>query len=351
MIWIGKFQVGKSPLSYTLSAVMSAFWIIQDNKEDAEEPGFLTINSLTLTGRLLMSVLVMCFVASIQGFQTCSHLDYFRKERGRRTKPRVLDDGNLNLEYPASVKAVTEVSGIDRKTMARHNASSYERNQLCQICSNPYDRSAEPPMAAGVYSDLVSFEAFFKVVRPSFHREFDEEDLIGVFKRAAIIVFTEICIYIRLPGTDRKPSKRYAWPDSDHGAVSLCARPTLAAYKKGNLKAQPPNFSEDMQWSLNLLQTALDGEALEFTTVRGTGPFTGKKYLEEKRPTLAGISGTTKYVFEQEDEANRSQTTRRFKRVASSSALLPPAACPKKEEEDDAASSANRARAAPALAQ
>ena len=69
------------------------------------------------------------------------------------------------------------------------------------------------------------------------------------------------------------------------------------------------------------------------------------------RPTLAGISGTTKYVFEQEDEANRSQTTRRFKRVASSSALLPPAACPKKEEEDDAASSANRARAAPALAQ
>ena len=94
---------------------------------------------------------------------TSNHLDNFRKVRGRRTKPRVVDDGNLILEQPASVKAVTEVSGIDRKTMARYNASSYEKNQFCQACSNPYDRREEPPMAANVTSDEVSFDIFSRV--------------------------------------------------------------------------------------------------------------------------------------------------------------------------------------------
>ena len=76
--------------------------------------------------------------------QTCNHLDYFRKEKGQRTEPRVFDDGNLNLEHPASVKAVTEVDGIDRKTMARYNASSYAKNQLCQISSNPWGGGGWP---------------------------------------------------------------------------------------------------------------------------------------------------------------------------------------------------------------
>ena len=76
------------------------------------------------------------------------------------TQNRVFDDGYLNLEQPASAKAVTEVSGIDRKTMARYNASSYEKNQFCQACSNPYDRHQEPPMAPKVSSDEVSFDTF-----------------------------------------------------------------------------------------------------------------------------------------------------------------------------------------------
>ena len=65
----------KAPFSYTISAVTSAFWLLQEERD--EKPMF----------------------------QTCNHLDYFRKEKGRRSKPRVFDDGNLNLEHPASVKA------------------------------------------------------------------------------------------------------------------------------------------------------------------------------------------------------------------------------------------------------
>ncbi|CAE7821088.1 unnamed protein product [Symbiodinium sp. KB8] len=38
------------------------------------------------------------------GKSEISSLDYFRKERGRRNKPRVFDDGNFYLETPAAVK-------------------------------------------------------------------------------------------------------------------------------------------------------------------------------------------------------------------------------------------------------
>ena len=167
LIWIGKSEVGKSPASYTLSHLMSAFWLLQEGR--AEDP---------------------------PSFQTAS---------GRRNKPRVFDDGNLYLETPAAVKAIAEVSGIDRKTMARYNASSYAKNQLCQACSNPYDRTVEPTMRAGASSDTVSFKEFYKLVRPSFHRDFDEEDLLAVFKRSCVVVFTEVGIYIRTPGTSRDP--------------------------------------------------------------------------------------------------------------------------------------------------
>ncbi|CAE7658476.1 unnamed protein product [Symbiodinium sp. KB8] len=243
-------------------------------------------------------------------------------ERGRTTKPRVFDDGNFNLESPASVKAVTEVTGFDRKTMARWNASSYEKNQLFVVCSNPYDRSAEPALPPQTNSDTVSFEVFYKLVRPSFHKDFDEEDLMGVFKRSVMIVFTDIGIYVRSPGTHRDPIKRVAWPDKDFGVVSLTARPTLSAYLKGHLQHLPANHAEDMQWSLNLLQAALDGEEVPLCyTVTGKELNTGKKYLNEVRPDLAGISGSTKHYFEDTPESSQ-PPTKKLRSVKSSSSLL-----------------------------
>ena len=61
--WIGRSEVGKSKTSYTLSALISAYWLFQEDKLD-----------------------------QMPIFQTCNHLDYFRKEKGKRTKPMVFDD-------------------------------------------------------------------------------------------------------------------------------------------------------------------------------------------------------------------------------------------------------------------
>ncbi|CAE6965865.1 unnamed protein product, partial [Symbiodinium natans] len=318
VIWIGKSEVGKSPASYTLSHLMSAFWLLQEDRTQ-----------------------------EVPGFQTASHLDYFRKERGRRTKPRVYDDGNLYREQAASVKAVTEVSGLDRKTMARWNASSYEKGQLCQLCSNPYDRTVEKPMSPGRESDSVTFENFYKLIRPSFHREFDEEDLLAVLKRSCVVVFTDVGIYVRTPGTTRDAIPRTAWPSEDFGLVSPCSRSTFTAYKRGFALPPRPTHQENLQWSLNLLQAALDGEDVpRCCTVLGR-KLNGAKYVEEVRPTLAGISASTTYFPEQENEQVQAEPpTKRFRSVKSSSALLQNAAATREELKENTETEGTKEEAA-----
>ena len=44
IIWIGRSRVGKSPISYTISAVTSAFWLVQEERDD--KPMFQTCNRL-----------------------------------------------------------------------------------------------------------------------------------------------------------------------------------------------------------------------------------------------------------------------------------------------------------------
>ena len=294
VVWIGRSEVGKSPVSYTVSAIVSAYWLLQEDRTD--QPPM---------------------------FQTSNHLDYFRKEKGRVTKPRVFDDGNLNMEMPASVKAVTEVSGIDRKTMARWNASSYAKNQLCQVCSNPFDDTAEPPMSNNAVSDEVNFEDFYKLVRPSFHRDFNREDLMGVFKRSVFVVFTNKGIYLRLPGTDTNPVKRISWPCVDTGMISHSARPTYGAYLKGELTNRPSSYDQDLQWSLNLLQSAFDGDNVPMcSTVEGRELLSGRKFIKEIRPTLAGISGTTTYYPDESELPDEERPVKKLKSVKSSTALL-----------------------------
>ena len=145
---------------------------------------------------------------------------------------------------------------------------------------------------------------------------------MGVFKRSVFVVFTEVGIYIRLPGTKRDPVKRHAWPEDDVGMISPAARPTLAAHKKGNFTRPPASYDQDLQWSLNLLQAGLDGEDVPFcTTTKGTELFLDE-YIEEGRPTLAGIDGKTKYYLNEEPESATELPAKRLRAVKSSEALL-----------------------------
>ena len=170
-------------------------------------------------------------------------------------------------------------------------------------------------MAPNVSSDEVSFDIFFNIVRPSFHRDFNEEDLIAVFKRSAVVVFTEVGIYVRPPSTKKEHLKRHAWPDKDRGMVSFCARPRYHACLRGKLSANGADATH-LQWSLNLLQAALDGEvASSCTTIFGKSAFTGQKFIQENRPELAGIDANTIFYPDKDTSGALERESKRFKSV------------------------------------
>ena len=278
--------------------MVSAFWLIQENKTATHVPSL----------------------------QTANNLDHFRKEKGRRTKPRNYDDGNLPLEHPAALKAVTEVSGVDRMTVDRYNSATYEKSQLVQLCSNPHDETAEPPMDRHVDTDDIPHEDFFKIVRPSFNKDCDdEEDIIAAFKRSAIVVFLGKTFLVRRPTSERIPVNRFRYPGGDKGMVSVAARPLYSQYKKGQLTKNPDSYHSDLQWSLNLLQACLDGETLPKSfTILGT-ELDGRKFIEEVRPELSGISGKTRGYMDEDPtkKTNKQAVQKGLRKVTSAAYLLP----------------------------
>ena len=80
---------------------------------------------------------------------------------------------------------------------------------------------------------------------------------------------------------------------TDYGMVCLFARPKYHVYLTGKLSTPGVN-REHLQWSLNLLQAALDGEIVPFcNTVAGKSYFTGRRFIQENRPELASFDANT----------------------------------------------------------
>ena len=149
---------------------------------------------------------------------------------------------------------------------------------------------------------------------------------MGIFRRSVFVVVTDIGIYLHFPGTDRDPLRRMSWPEDDKGMSSLSARPTYDQYLKRNLSTFPPQHADDLQWSLSLLQAALDsldGEDVPLCyTIKGREFSTGRKYSKEVRPDHAGISGTTIHYFEETSASSKAPPAKRLKSVRSSNSLL-----------------------------
>ena len=107
--------------------------------------------------------------------------------------------------------------------------------------------------------------------------------------------------------------------------VSFCARPTYHAYLRGTLSANGADANH-LQWSLNLLQAALDGEVVSScTTIFGKSAFTGQKFIQENRPELAGIDADTIFYPDKDTSGALETESKRFKSVKSASNLLAPA--------------------------
>ena len=93
VVFVGKPGWGKTPLMQSLSMAVSQYWI---NNADVETH------------------------ASEPGFRTAECLDFFRGEEGFVERPDIFDDGDLNVQPVASLKAFLDVGRVEGTGCAAH---------------------------------------------------------------------------------------------------------------------------------------------------------------------------------------------------------------------------------------
>ena len=155
------------------------------------------------------------------GFHTAI-LDYFRKERDQRSKQQAsclrrwqcLSGNASGCQGPPGGFNTPQNYGVRSAQCFLLRPTSIS---FAKLAPTLYDPNGEPAMRAGSSSDTVSFQEFYKLVRPTFHGDFDVEGLLAVCKRSCVVAFTQIGIYIRTPSTSRDPVPRHAWPHRDFG--------------------------------------------------------------------------------------------------------------------------------------
>ena len=113
----------------------------------------------------------------------------------------------------------------------------------------------------------------------------------------------------------RGSATRHSWPESDFGMVSRCSRQKLAAYKK-EAPVQGQDHHMYLQWSLNLLQAAFNGENVPLCSTVSVRDLDGRRYIKE----------VTAFHLDElnQHRAPSEPSSKRFKSVRSSHDCWPP---------------------------
>ena len=223
-LFVGEAGRGKSPLAKTLGMLFSLFHIEK-----------LKIN--------------------VKASYRCgNNLDFFRGEPGTLECSDIFDDGLLNKQKMDKVKAFQCNAEEDQMTYERWGGNKFPQNQGRLACNNPYDADAEKNVDSKARS--VPHNIFWQLLRPTFDAEADEHDIIAVMKRASMLVFTALWIYIRPAGEKAVDVMRVPYQGGVTDLITAAGKAILGPRRKGN-RAMPPSYDADMQWSLDFLKTCV----------------------------------------------------------------------------------------------
>jgi hypothetical protein len=153
----------------------------------------------------------------------------------------VCDDTSLSILDMKLVKAFLDVGLYESMAWARWGASKWVQNQPRAVADNTYDADLDLP---DHFLDHITFETFYKLVRPAFKESASRAHMDAVFKRAAFIVNTKDHIYYRPAGINLNPVHRI--PILPEGFLTEAGRQVYGNYKSGN-KDMPENFEEELQ--------------------------------------------------------------------------------------------------------
>ena len=187
---------------------------------------------------------------------------------------------------------------------ARYTATSFEDNQGRQSCSNPHEKLV---IKAG--DKYVSFESFFKCVRPALPEKAGDEDIMAILRRAHAVVMLEQGILWRLASRDKNDVEFIPWPDVKKPDIFKPEiRDLYTRFRKQGEKFPlanfPANFEEDFVWSKELLKQLMNGGALPRRTLTMAGDtLFGEKETRYKYPELMPASDLTSKVKKEKARA------------------------------------------------
>ena len=183
-------------------------------------------------------------------------LDFLRGEPGCVLMGDFLDDTSLSILDMKLVKAFLDVGLYESMAWARWGASKWVQNQPRAVADNTYDADLDLP---DHFLDHITFETFYKLVRPAFKESASRAHMDAVFKRAAFIVNTKDHIYYRPAGINLNPVHRI--PILREGFLTEAGRQVYGNYKSGN-KDMPEKIEEELQkeqaWVSMLMKQKMD---------------------------------------------------------------------------------------------
>ena len=227
LILQGQTGIGKTPLARALATALSQYYIEDDSKD--MEPSI----------------------------RSCSCLDMLRTEPGAKYKPVVYDDGPLDTNRPADLKAFLDVQEEEVLLWARWSSVKLVKAQHRCIVTNPLGEKPDVPGLARA----ISHEAFVNLISPAF-AAMPEQDWMAISKRAFHVVFLRDRAFIRPPSECKNDVKQVWYPEGIADLLVDSCKPTLAAYKRGD-QHDEALLERNRRWSNLLVRKVMAGEKVD----------------------------------------------------------------------------------------
>jgi len=130
----------------------------------------------------------------------------------------------------------------------------FAQGQLRIICDNSYGEEFEPDAQPGD-EEHISHESFMPMFRKALADGHKPADATALLKRSVVVINGKKALYLRLPGTDKKPVRRIEYPNGKRDFIADEAKPALGAYRKGSL-TPPDGQTDGLVWSQHFLEIA-----------------------------------------------------------------------------------------------
>ncbi|CAJ1407201.1 unnamed protein product [Effrenium voratum] len=168
-------------------------------------------------------------------------IDFLRGEQGSVLMGDFLDDTSLHMLPMKLLKAFLDVGLYESMCWARWGATKWVQNEPRAVADNTYDDGVSEEPA---YANTVSFETFFKLMRPSIVESATLAHMDAVFKRTCILLNTKTHVYYRKAGINTEAVPR-VWEIKAEYLTEEGKR--LYGLHKGGTKEITDDFVEEVK--------------------------------------------------------------------------------------------------------